>query len=147
MEILSKFGERLKELIYDNNLTVEKISEVLNGNVSTIYHWLSGKINYKPSVANLVTLADYFQCSLDFLIGLENENYLPNPKSRPLFAKWFRYAIESKGFTLYSLSRATQIGTKSFYKWINDESEPNLDSLLRISEALDCTLDYLVGRE
>ena len=147
MNLMLKFSERLNELMFDNQLTVEKLSKAIECNDSSIYDWISGKANYMPLLVNIIKLADYFQCSIDFLIGLENENYLPNPKFRPPFSKWFRSAIEAKGFTLYSLSRATQMGTKSFYKWINGKSEPSLDSLLRIAEVLNCSLDYLVGRE
>ncbi len=147
MDLLSKFGERLKELIIENCLTVEKLSKELNYNVYNIHHWLSGKMNYMPSLANLVMLADYFKCSLAFLIGLEDENRLPNPKPAPPFSSWFRPAVESKGFSLYGLYRAVNIGTTQFYKWINGVHEPNIDSLLRIAAVLDCSLDYLIGRE
>ena len=147
MDILSKFSDRLKELMFENDLTVEKLSNAIDCSPSSIYEWRSGRMSYMPSVGNILMLADYFKCSIDFLIGLEHENYLPNPRPRPPFSQWFRTAVESKGQNLNSLGCATKMGTKQFYKWINGETQPNLDSLLRIAAVLKCSLDYLVGRE
>jgi len=147
MEIIAKFSERLKELIFENNITVKKLSQIIDCSENSIYDWLTGEINFVPSVANLVKLADYFKCSLEFLLGIEQENYLPMPKQHPPFSQWFRIAIETKGFTLYGLSKKTKMNTGNFYNWINSINEPSLDSLLRIAKVLDCSLDYLVGRE
>ena len=147
MDVLTKFGERLSELIFDNKLTVDKLSKDLNYNVFNIHHWLSGKMKYKPSTPNLVMLADYFKCSVDYLIGLDDENYNPNPIiPRPPFSAQFRSAVEVKGYNLNSLSKKIEMGTTSFYIWINGKSEPGVDSLLRIAKALDCSIDYLLGR-
>ncbi|MCL2847695.1 MAG: helix-turn-helix domain-containing protein [Firmicutes bacterium] len=147
MDTIAQFSERLKELIFENNITVKKLSQNISCSEKSIYDWLTGKINFVPSVYNLIKLADYFKCSLEFLLGIEQENYLTAPKQRPPFSEWFRSAVEAKGFTLYGLSRKTKMNTGNYYNWINGVSEPSLDSLLRISEALDCSLDYLVGRE
>lgn len=147
MDLLSQFGERLRELIADSGLTADKLSKAINQHVDDIYHWKSGKGKFMPSVANLIKLADYFVCSVDFLLGLEEENYLTDIKPRPPFTEWFRTAVESKGFTLYSLGEKTQMGTKHYYRWIKGESEPSIDSLVRIASVLDCSIDYLLGRD
>ncbi len=147
VEIISKFSERLKDLMFDRQLTAESLSKAIGCDESSIYIWASGKAGYTPTVGHLVKLADHFKCSIDFLIGSENENYLPNPKPAPSFSSWFRNAVESKGFSLYRLEKKTNISTGNFYKWISGKREPSLDSLLRIAAVLDCSLDYLIGRE
>ncbi|MCL2061569.1 MAG: helix-turn-helix domain-containing protein [Firmicutes bacterium] len=147
MNIIKNFSERLKELIFDNRINVKILSKAIACSENTVYDWLTGTVSFMPSVSNLIKLADYFKCSIDFLIGIEEENYLPNPKPCPPFSAWFRNAIEVKGFTLYSLGKKVEMTTSNFYSWINQKNKPNLDSLLRIAAALDCTIDYLVGRE
>jgi len=147
MNNLSNFPERLSELMFDKQLSPDKLAVAINCNSRSIREWQSCNNKYFPSIENLIKLADYFQCSLEFLLGIEDENYLPNPKPTPPFAKRFRPAIEAKGFKIYSLYRATEISTGQMYKWINGQREPSLDSLLRIAAAIGCSLDYLVGRE
>ena len=147
MEIISRFSESLKDLIHEFQLTVEDLAKAIDNSKNRIYEWLSGRATSMPTHDNLIKLADYFKCSLEFLLGIEQENYLPSPKKCPPFSIWFRTAVETKGYSLYSLGKKINMSTGNFYNWINNVNEPSLDSLLRIAAALDCTLDYLVGRE
>jgi len=146
MELVSKFAESLKDLMYDKQLTVEKLSNDIEMSGGGIYAWLTGKSKYLPSITSLLTLADYFNCSVDYLVGIEQINYPPKPKPHPNFSSWFRQAIEAKGYNLNKLQNATKIHTGNFYKWINNNGEPSLDSLVRIAKVLDCSIDYLLGR-
>jgi len=147
MDIISKYAETLNDLMYDNKLTAESLSKATGISKNRIYEWLTGKSKFMPSVTSLLIIADYFKCSLDYLTGIDGNNAPPSQKPRPSFSGWFRPAIERKGFTLYGLGKKSNIATQHFYKWINNERKPSLDSLLRISAALNCSLDYLVGRE
>jgi len=146
MELVSKFAESLKDLMYDHQLTTEKLSTDTTISDSSINTWLTGNANYLPSVPYVILLADYFKCSVEYLIGLEEKNYLPNPKPCPPFSNRFRIAVTSKGFSLYKLSKRINMGTGNFYRWISGEREPSLDSLVRIAKVLDCSIDYLLGR-
>jgi len=147
MNLVLAFSERLKELIADNNITIEQLGRATECSNSSIYEWTNGKAGYLPSLNSIIKLADYFKCSVAFLVGIDEENYLPNPSQRPAFSKWFRHSVESKGYKIYSLHRATKISTGQLYKWINGVTEPSLDSLLRIASTLNCSIDYLIGRE
>ncbi|MCL2556772.1 MAG: helix-turn-helix domain-containing protein [Firmicutes bacterium] len=147
MDIISKFGERLGDFLFENEWTAEDLSKKIGSSKTRVYEWLSGKSKNTPTLTNLLKLANLFNCSLGYLIGIEDNNIEPSKRVRPAFSCWFRFVVKEKGFTLYSLGKKTNITTNHFYKWINGQREPSLDSLLRISEALDCSLDYLVGRE
>ena len=146
MELVSKFAESLNEILFDNQQSVDELSKATGISRNRIYEWLSGKSKYVPSVPYIITLADYFKCSIAYLIGLEEENFLPNPKPCPPFSDRFRIAVISKGFSLHKLGKTINMGTGNFYRWISGEREPSLDSLVRIATALDCSIDYLLGR-
>lgn len=147
MDILSIFAERLKELIIDGKTSPEKISDDLKHNVFDIYHWMSSNNKYMPSVANIVKLANYFKCSVDFLIGLTEDAELPNIKLElPKFSERFVYVLKKQGFNLYKLGKATGTSTTTYYRWINDIVVPTIDSLVKVSKALDCSVDFLLGR-
>ena len=147
MDLVSKFAESLKELMfYRQEQTTEQLVKETGISRATINMWRSGDANYLPSLASVILLADYYKCSVDFLIGLENENYNPNPKPCPPFSERFKVAVKSRGFSLNKLSKVINMGSGNFYRWIRGEREPSLDSLVRIAKALDCTVDYLLGR-
>ena len=87
MSDIVKFGERLSEQMFYKQATPDSLAERLGLNKYDIYHWQKGNGKFMPKVEALVTLADYFECSIEFLIGLEEENSLPEPKRerRPFF--------------------------------------------------------------
>ena len=145
--MLKNFSDRLRDLMFDHNLSAKKLSENLDHNIHDIYHWKSGKGKFMPSVANIIKLADYFRCSIGFLLGLEEENHLPDPKRTPPFSQRFRFAVESNGYSLYKLGVATQMGTAQYYAWIHGQSKPSIYSLINIASVLGCSIDYLLGRE
>ena len=80
MSDIVKFGERLSEQMFYKQATPDSLAERLGLNKYDIYHWQKGNGKFMPKVEALVTLADYFECSIEFLIGLEEENSLPEPK-------------------------------------------------------------------
>ncbi len=67
---MNTFGERLKELRLEENLTRAQLSIALNVNDSTISRWENGKII--PGIDDLYNIAVFFNVSADYLIGLIN---------------------------------------------------------------------------
>ncbi|CZR98724.1 HTH-type transcriptional regulator Xre [Clostridioides difficile] len=65
------FGQRLKEMRVQKNLTGEELGKILNVTKVAISNWESGR--RFPSQDILISIADYFDISLDFLLCRENE--------------------------------------------------------------------------
>jgi len=63
--------ERLKELRNEKGITQEELSNYLNVSRSTIAGYETGK--RKPEYETLQKLANYFNVSLDYLLGSSNE--------------------------------------------------------------------------
>lgn len=64
---MSKFGERLKELREDKGLLNKDLAKAINVEPATITNWEKG--NRSPKEDVLIKIADYFNCSLDYLLG------------------------------------------------------------------------------
>ena len=64
------FKENLKALRVAKGIAQAKLAELLNISVKTVSHWETGYT--EPSVAQLVFLADFFDVSLDELLGRVN---------------------------------------------------------------------------
>ncbi len=149
MDLIRSFSERFNELIIYAETTPKKMSADLNHNIHDIYHWKSGTARFMPSLKNIIMLADYFNCSIEFLLGIDDENTLPHPKKQlPDFGAHFKKVLKEKGSNLYRLSLLAGCkNTSPYYDWINGKSTPRIDSLCKISKVLDCSIDYLLGRE
>ena len=62
------FGERLKEIRADRGVGQNKLSEDLSLSNASISYWETGK--QEPSASALMKLAQYFNVSTDYLLGL-----------------------------------------------------------------------------
>lgn len=58
---------RIKELLKSDDLTQSKLASGIGVNQSTVCNWLNGK--KEPSIESLWKLADFFDVSVDYLIG------------------------------------------------------------------------------
>ena len=61
------FSERLKELRTSKGLTMEQLAKEINSTRGTISNFENE--NKKPSLDMLIKLADYFDVSIDYLVG------------------------------------------------------------------------------
>ena len=64
------FGERLRELRNEQNLSAKKLGDILKVSDATIIRWENDKMN--PTIDDLYNIANYFKVSADYLIGLED---------------------------------------------------------------------------
>ncbi|MDE7306302.1 MAG: helix-turn-helix domain-containing protein [Clostridia bacterium] len=142
---LSIFAERLDELIFENNLTQKQLAESTGVDVASVCRYLGG--GCEPSLKALIAIADYFKCSTDFLLGLESENkshsFLPCGK----FSDRVDVLIKQKGLTRYAFCKSAEISDSRFYDWRNGKHEPTVSSIVKIAKFLDCSVDYVLGRE
>ncbi|MBM7592219.1 helix-turn-helix domain-containing protein [Brevibacillus fulvus] len=69
------FGERLRILREEKNLKQEELGEVLGVGKVTIHGYESGK--RKPSFEILIQIANYFQVTTDYLLGLTTDRTPP----------------------------------------------------------------------
>ena len=63
--------DRLKEMRTTRKVTQPQVAEVLNMSVRTVQKYESGEI--EPTEGVLITLADYFNVSLDYLVGRSDD--------------------------------------------------------------------------
>ncbi len=56
-------------------------------------------------------------------------------------------AITNKGLTRYRVYILTGISQNELYGWYKGTKTPSLISLVAVAKALDCSLDYLAGRD
>ena len=64
---MMSFRERLKELRMERNITQQELGNIVNMSKMAISHWDKG--HSEPSLSQLIILSDYFEVSVDYLIG------------------------------------------------------------------------------
>lgn len=64
---MPNFTDRLKQLRVQNNITQKGLAGILNVSQNAVYNWENGKC--EPSIEMLKKIANYFNVSLDYLMG------------------------------------------------------------------------------
>jgi len=131
-------------MFYDDNSTNEKLGEKLGFGTSTVSLWRTGKRT--PNLTNLIRLADYFNCSLDFLLGRSDDD--SKITAQPLFPFHERlsHILNERELSWYKVVKDTRIAKSNMQDWRKGCS-PLLPMLIELADYLDVTIDYLVGRE
>lgn len=141
---MSDFSERLRELLADAGISMEQLSEKINVDVTTVRRW--NRDAHSTFLSNLVALAGYFNCSLEFLAGRTETKLDYTPQPCPPFYERFRELMKENGITRYRFTRTTRFKDQYFSKWKHG-ADPHLETLIELSDYFKCTIDYLVGRE
>lgn len=70
-DFMPSFGERLSQLRKTNNLKAEDLADIVGVKRRIVFMY--EKNESKPSFDVLIALADYFNVSLDYLVGRSDE--------------------------------------------------------------------------
>lgn len=144
MEEQLPIGARITELQTVKSIDNKTFAKDLGVDVSTVGRWRNNAKFMRLS--QIVKIAEYFDCSIDFLVG-RNDNVLDfKPTKCPPFYPHLRAILESKGISRNQINKETRIKSSHFVDWKNG-ADPHIFSLIELANYLDVTLDYLVGRE
>jgi transcriptional regulator with XRE-family HTH domain len=75
---ISKFAYRLRDLRRNSNISGQKLGESLGVGKTTISAWENG-VNY-PNQETLIKIAEYFNVSVDYLLGVPSKKTVENVK-------------------------------------------------------------------
>ncbi len=144
MEIKIDIGERLSELLSENDISAEALAEELGVNASTVRRWKRGAKYMR--LGNAVAIANRFGCSLEFLTGRSDTFIDFSPHPAPPFYPHLRELMKEKGISRNRINRETHIRSSHFVDW-SKGADPNITSALELADYLDVSLDILTGRD
>lgn len=145
MEYIEAFQDRLKELMEINDKTVKDISEKTGISGASIYGYLSGQ--HIPDTEIAIKIADYFLCPLDYLFALCSDFVPKQRKTVSDIPSRLKIAIDSCGKTRYRISKETRFSEGRLYRWYHGKVIPSIYNLVALAEPLNCSLEFLAGRE
>lgn len=95
------FGQKLKKLRTENNMTQEELAEALFVTRTAISKWETDK-GY-PGIDSLKAISDYFKISIDDMLSeadVENKRQLDDKKSKKFYITAVSFLIATVIFTL-----------------------------------------------
>lgn len=136
-----EFKERFKNFLEDYEITAKNLGDQLGIDHSSIYLYLQGSL---PNIENAVKLANYFNCSLNYLFGLDaypDEYRFNKTFEISSFFRKYKNILQEKGLTHYRVSKDLGLGNSSFQKW-KSGSAPKIETLIKLSKYFDCPVDF-----
>ena len=142
MEI--RFTENFIELCEQSNLNQKQIAKEIGINQSQISRYLKGIL---PDIKTVVKIADYFNHSIDYMIGLiDNEEKTSKKGYNPsMFYKNYQYLLNKNNTTHYQLAKNKIVCETSLRLWKKD-TLPKFEVICNIAYYLGGSVDELLGR-
>lgn len=142
MPILS---EQLTELMNEDGYNQTTLAKALNTPRAKISLYLTGKS--VPNFKYFVALIDFFNCSADFLAGL-NDYPTRDTKYKPVqpFNIRLREILKLKDKTQKSLIESQHISWNTLHGWLSGKSLPSVENLIKLAKFFNCSIDFILGR-
>ena len=144
MDNLSKLSEMLDSLMFERELNLTQLANEVGIEKATLSRYFRALMT--PSVENIVKLADYFQCTTDYLLGRETENYPTVFKPCPPFSEQLIVLKKHFNCPWWNFYKTAHISSSRFYEWKNGKRTPTLDCIIFLADGFGCTVDFIIGR-
>ncbi len=138
---MNEFQERLQELLEENNLSRLQLAKSLNISSTTINGYFNN--GYYPNIEIAIKMANYFNCSLDFLFGLSDINDFSNRNNKTFFEN-LKSLIKSSGISIAQTMKNLKMSEYSYYRWC-DGLIPKTINLIDLAKYFDVSIEYLLG--
>ncbi|WP_429247450.1 helix-turn-helix domain-containing protein [Lactococcus lactis subsp. lactis] len=136
---MSVFTEQLKTLRKINGITQKELAEKLKIKQNSYSDWENGKS--EPNIEMLVRIADYFDVSLDYLMGGKMKNITEE------FSLCLKKIRMKRKLSQKQIAEELKISQQQYSKWEGGIITPNAETLVRLADYFDVSVDYLLGRK
>lgn len=146
----------LEQKLKDNNINRKSFALDSGIPYSTITHIIKG-LNNNPSIMTIIKIADFFNCSIDEVLGREsiyyevhNYNVILNQEIINLNIKNFLLVkLQKQNINIHKLSIELGFSYNSLYNFVhrkNSRKVMNSDVILKLSNYFNISIDKMVGR-
>ena len=134
------FSDSIKEYLETHSITKKEFAKRANVSARNVCLWIN-RTNY-PNLDSLIKVADFLNCSLDYLLERsDQEKYYPSTKSTTFFIR-LNDLIEKEGV---HANRIAKICNFKNSKW-KKGTQPKPEILSALADHFNVSVDYLVGR-
>lgn len=138
------FQKRFNDIINDSDYKRVELVKLIPISQSTLSNALVYGI--VPSVKTLIRIADFFNISIDYLLGKSNDERYYRSSSSETFQQRFESLCIEKGVTHYKVAFDCLFDKSCISKWFSKNFIPELEILDLLCDYFSVTPDYLLGR-
>lgn len=144
MPISIKFQKRFNSIIEDSDYKRTELNKLIPLSQSTLSNALTYGII--PSTKTLIKIADFFNISIEYLLGkTDNEEFYKTSINTSFKSRFESLCIE-KGVTHYKVAIDCLFDKSSISKWFSKNFIPELEILELLCDYFKVSIDYILGR-
>lgn len=144
MSLSTIFQKRFNDIINETDYKRAELSKLIPISQSSLSNALSYGII--PSVKTLIRVADFFDISINFLLGKTDEENFIKSSTVTTFHQRFESLCVEKEVTHYKVASDCLFDKSSISKWFSKNFIPELEILELLCDYFNVSLDYLLGR-
>ena len=144
MSISLSFQKRFKSLLEESDYSRSEIAKLIPLSQSTLSNALTYGII--PSTKTLIKIADFFDISINFLLGKINIEDFYKSSSPASFLPRFESLCSEKEVTHYKVAADCLFDKSNISRWISKGFLPELEILELLCDYFNVSPDYLLGR-
>ena len=144
MSISLSFQKRFKSLLEESDYSRSEIAKLIPLSQSTLSNALTYGII--PSTKTLIKIADFFDISINFLLGKTDIEDFYKSSSPASFLPRFESLCSEKEVTHYKVAADCLFDKSNISRWISKGFLPELEILELLCDYFNVSIDYLLGR-
>lgn len=144
MVILSKFAENLFLLMQEHNINAPALGKALKTDRTNITRYL--RAERLPLYDGFVVMLEYFNVSADVLLG--RKDFCNIEKFNPVqpFGTTLQRVLKETKTSQYRIQKDLGFSGSTTYAWLTNKSLPTIETMDKLADYLDVSVDYLLGR-
>lgn len=143
---MEQFKENLKDLIDETNLSLRQLEKVSGVSAMQYSRYLRDSI---PTIDVVMRIAKFFNCSIDYLFGLDDKRNSNQYKTYnydiSLFVPRYLELLKNNNISHYKFSINQPFNESIIRHWQSGKT-PRLDIVYIIATHFGSSMDYLIGR-
>lgn len=144
---MERFREILKDLINETGLSLRQLEKVSGVSAMQYSRYLKDSI---PTIDVIMKIAKFFNCSIDYLFGLDDNRNTNNYKTYDYdiskFLPRYMELLKTNNISHYKFAQ-TQPFNESIIRHWQAGRVPRLDIIYIIANEFGSSIDYLIGRK
>lgn len=138
-----RFVEVLKDLMLESGIDIKELAKQTDIRLGSLYFYF--KNDTIPDVNCAIKLSEYFNCSINYLLGLsENKTSKLKITNKP-FIENYIFLLERYNTNNYKVCNSININRNSIYNWKKGKT-PKMVNLVEIAKYFNTSIDFLLGR-
>lgn len=126
------FSLRFSELIADNLTSISQVGAESGCSEPNLSRYACGKT--LPSLDVAVRLADYFNVTTDYLLGLDDGSLAESFAPCPPFNERFLEVLSELNVSRYRLQKLTGISESVMRYWVEGKTVPTVKNVIRVAQ-------------